>query len=465
VKLAVLGGGGVRMPAFVRAVLSASGAGPVGSGALFDRITLFEPDRLRRETMCRLAETAAGALQGGAAVQATTDIEEALSGADFVFSAMRVGGDRARVIDERVALRRGLVGQETTGAGGAAMALRTIPVVLAYSHVLERCAPGAVLINFTNPAGTITQAISSHSDVRVFGVCDTPSAAVDSLVGFFGVERSRVGYSYAGLNHLGWVTSFLIDGEERMEEILRRYEELQHFDDAFAALDAAVVRRVGAVPTEYLFYYYDSQRYVGNIGVAGTSRGEDVLRMNQELLANVGGALHRGDTAGAWSAYTSGLGLRQGTYMAVDTGFRRELRSAAGAAGPAGRAHLGGYEAVALSIINGLGSAEVSEVIVNTRNGSSLEFLDQDDIVEVPALVSDRGVAPKTSGALARSAVGLVCQVKEYERALIDAAVSGDAGLAAVALSMHPLVPGVSAARDLLDDYRREHGEHLAYLR
>ena len=169
-KLAILGGGGVRMPAFVRAVLT-------GGANLFDEISLFEPDPVRRQTTARLAVEVAAALGHPGVVRVTPDPEEAFTDASFVFSAIRVGGDQGRVIDEDVALRRGLVGQETTGPGGAAMALRTIPVVLSYSDSLARCSPGAVLINFTNPAGIITQALSLHGAVRAVGVCDTPSGA------------------------------------------------------------------------------------------------------------------------------------------------------------------------------------------------------------------------------------------------------------------------------------------------
>src|SRR5262249_62131061 len=145
-KLAILGGGGVRIPLFARGVLARP-------GTRFSEICLFEPDQTRRDTIGRLSVAVAGVLGHRDVVRVTADAEEAFTGADFVFSAIRVGGDRGRLIDEEVALRRGLVGQETTGPGGCAMALRTIPVVLAYCETLARGAPGAGLINFTNPAG------------------------------------------------------------------------------------------------------------------------------------------------------------------------------------------------------------------------------------------------------------------------------------------------------------------------
>ncbi len=461
-KLAILGGGGVRIPAFIRGILSSR-------AAAFDEICLFEPDEARRNTTGRLAVELAAALGQPGIVRLTSDVEDAFSGADFVFSAIRVGGDRARVIDEEVALRRGIVGQETTGPGGCAMALRTIPVLLSYCDVLARCAPDAVLINFTNPAGVITQAVSLHTGVRVVGVCDTPSSALDRLAGFLGAERDKVAFSYGGLNHLGWITSFAVDGQERIGTLLDRYEELARFDHVFAAFDPALVRRLGAIPTEYVYYFYEPARYVAAVARAGASRGADVLRLNSELLDAITAAFGAGGVNDAWAAYSMLMGVRRDTYMRTDTDGEnqqaqaRARRRAAGPAGPGG-GRPGGYEGVALQVIDGLTGRSPGEVIVNTRNGASLGFLDPDDVVEVPALVHGGGVSPLAVGELPRSARGLITQTKQYERELVNAAVSGDAGLAALALALHPLVPGVTVAREMMSEYRELHGPHLAYL-
>jgi len=528
VKLAILGGGGVRMPAFVRAVLASR-------PGTFDEICLFEPDSERRETICRLASAIAVALGHPDVVTVTPDAAEAFTGADYVFSAVRVGGDRGRVIDEQVALRRGIVGQETTGPGGCAMALRTIPVVLSYCDLLSRCSPGAVLINFTNPAGLITQAISAQGKVRAVGVCDTPGGTVQRLADFLHADRAGISAAYGGLNHLGWVCSLRAGGEERMPELLARFDELQRFDHRFAAFDAAVVRRVGAIPTEYVYYFYDGRRYLDEVARAGSSRGQDVQQLNVELLAGLAKAFDDGVDA-AWSAYETLLGVRRDTYMQTDMrgdsgqGEARARRAAQRGPGLAA-APLGGYEGLALQVIDGLSGNGERELIVNTRNGVglggttpsaglggttppdppasphppphppsrpasgrpsrsapaspphssslrqtsssslrqtpplSLDFLEPDDIVEVPALVTPEGVSPRPVPGLPRSGQALVEQVKEYERGVVEAAMTGDAGLAGVALSQHPLVPGITAARELITEYRAAHGRHLAYLR
>src|SRR5262249_17513249 len=231
------------------------------------------------------------------------------------FSAIRVGGDRGRLIDEEVALRRGLVGQETTGPGGCAMALRTIPVVLAYCETLARRAPGAVLINFTNPAGLITQPVSLHGAV---GLCAPPSGALDRLAEFLGADRGSVAFSYAGLNHLGWISSFRVAGREHIGTLLARYDELQRFDHRFAAFDAGFVRRLGAIPTEYDYYFYEPRRYVEAVAQAGASRGADVLRLNSGLLADVAKAFDAGDVHDAWRASVTQMGIRRASYMRTD---------------------------------------------------------------------------------------------------------------------------------------------------
>ncbi len=460
-KLTVLGGGGARIPALVYAV--------VGDRATtFDRIDLFEPDPQRRASLGRLSMELAAALGHEDTVGVTADVEEALSGADYVFSAVRVGGDAGRIIDEEVALARGIVGQETTGPGGCAMALRTIPVVLGYCDVIAKVAPGATLVNFTNPAGIITQAITEHSPVRAVGVCDTPSQTVARIAEFLGADPGQVTFSYGGLNHLGWISSVVVDGHERIEELVANYGALRAFSHRFA-FDADLVRRLGCIPTEYLYYFYDSAEYLNGVAHAGTTRGNDVRRFNEALIGRVNRAFATGDVHEAWAAYSEVLSARRASNMRLDFGGERadpEARSGSDADPLDGRSRkIGGYEGVALRVIDGLSGAEPARVVVNTRNGPTLDFLGTDDVVEVPALVDSQGVAPLANAGLSGASRGLVLQVKEYERAVVEAAVTADAGLAALALAMHPLVPGLGAAKELMSAYREAHSPYLDYLR
>jgi 6-phospho-beta-glucosidase len=461
VKLTILGGGGVRMPGFVRAVLSTRPRS-------FDEICLLEPDQLRRDTIGRLAVELGGVLGQPGVVRLTSDPVEALAGADFVFSAIRVGGDDGRIIDEQVALRRGLVGQETVGPGGFAMALRTIPIVLSYCELLRKHAPGATLINFTNPVGLITQAIADHGGVRAVGVCDTPGGTIESLGRFLGVGQ-QMQAGYAGLNHLGWVTSLRVGEDERIGELLARFEELQQFEDRFAAFDAAMVRRVGALPSEYVYYFYDPLRYVRQVTAAGSSRGEDVRRLNTELLEGLAKAFADGTVQDAWALYCQLLGVRRDTYMRTDVegssgqDAARAVRSAQPEAAVEAAA-IGGYESLALRVIDGLTGAAPADCILNVPSNGTVPGMDPDEVVETWASVSPAGIVPQPSPELPRSAHGLVLQVKEYERAAVLAAVNADAELAVAALAMHPLVPGIMAARELLAEYIELHDPLLRYL-
>ena len=325
-----------------------------------------------------------------------------------------------------------------------------------------------MLINFTNPAGLITQAISQHSSVRAVGVCDTPSGAIDRLAQFLQAGRDEVGFAYCGLNHLGWISSFTVGGQERIGTLLERYPELQRFDHRFAPFDPGMVRMLGAIPTEYLYYFYEPQRYVDAVARAGASRGTSVRRLNAELMAAIAKAFETGDVHDAWSAYSALMGIRHDSYMRADMDGDKMPEAAAGPPGtgrvtPAG-ADAHGYERIALQVIEGLTAQQTGRVIVNTRNGSTLSFLDPGDVIEAPSHRDAGGIAPLAAGELPSSAQGLITRVKEYERQVVEAAVTADAELAALALSLHPLVPGVTVAKEMMSEYRERHGRHLAHL-
>ena len=460
-KLSILGGGGARMPALVH--LMASTRPPV-----FERIELFEPDPERRSSLGRLSVEVARALGDQTMVTVSDDIEGVLTDADFVFSAIRVGGDQGRVIDEQVALKRGLVGQETTGPGGCAMALRTIPVVLRHCEIVARVAPRAVIINFTNPAGLVTQAITAHGEVPVVGICDTPRELFRLLGEYLSRSASECSFSYGGLNHLGWVSSAVTDGEDALDELLRRYEDLCRFDASFAAFDPDLIRRIGAIPTEYLYYFYEPTRYVEHVTKASVSRGQEVRRFNERLVETVTAAFATGDVHDAWVAYSRVMDARNATYMRLDlTGSEAQMPQTksddvAPLTDPV--SGIGGYEGVALQVASALMGHGAAEIAVNTRNADALSFIDADDVVETIAVVDRSGITPIGGVDLPPAARGLVLQVKEYERAVVDAAVTGSEALAATALALHPLVPGMSVAKDLLNEYRELHGRDLAYL-
>jgi 6-phospho-beta-glucosidase len=461
VGLAVLGGGGVRIPALVDALFNRDAARSSSrTWPDVDRITLFEPDAARRQVLGTLCVELARRAGRPEAVRLTADLEEAIEGVDFVFSAIRVGGDQGRVLDEEIAVHYGILGQETVGAGGCAMALRTIPVVLSYCETIARLAPQAVLLNFTNPVGIIAQAIADQGAVRALGICDTPTSAHAAMARMFGEEAESATSDYCGLNHLGWFTGFHIGGSNRLRDLIDRFADLVALDKTFGVIPEAIVRHLGVIPTEYLVYYYDTAGCIERARTKGI-RAARVAQLNLALLEGVGRALHNGDFQTAWGLYIEAMKERSASYMELESSTRGTNQS-----GEKTPPYYGGYAALAMEVIGSLTTGDGSRYALDVTNEGAVGFLEPDDVVEISVRVSPDRIERETDpAALPRSAKALIMQVKEYERALVRAVKEGSLELAEVALSMNPLVPGISAARRLLDQYRRVHEPHLSYLR
>ncbi|OLS96269.1 hypothetical protein BJF90_10820 [Pseudonocardia sp. CNS-004] len=245
-KLTVLGGGGFRVPLVYRALGDTS---PISEVVLHD----VAPERL---AAIRAVLEQIGT---GPPVRATTDLDDALSGARFVFSAIRVDGLAGRTVDERVALSCGVLGQETTGPGGIAYGLRTVPVAV---HVAERVAavaPDAWVINFTNPAGMITEAMQRVLGERVVGICDSPIGLVNRAARALGLPEGERVVDYVGLNHLGWLRGLRVDGVDRLPDLLADDAGLASIEEV-RLVGADWVRAIGALPNEYLYYFYRAAR-------------------------------------------------------------------------------------------------------------------------------------------------------------------------------------------------------------
>ncbi|PSR21107.1 MAG: hypothetical protein C7B45_12135 [Sulfobacillus acidophilus] len=445
-KLTVLGGGGVRLPLLIK--------GLIGTGAQcpFETVMLFDIEEQQLATMGKLAQYLLRQTQSAINLEYTTDIREALTGADFVFSAIRVGQNASRIIDERVALEHGVVGQETTGPGGFAMALRTIPVVLDYARIMREVAPQAWLLNFTNPAGIVTQALIDQDTPRTIGICDSPEGIKKRVAHFLDVVPERVQLSYLGLNHLGWVTDVHVDGISQMAFLLTHYAELSRQDAEFAAFDAELVQSLGMLPNEYLYYFYYSADAVQNINRVGETRGAQIAQLSQSLLAGLHDAVLREDYAGAWDLYTHTMGARSQTYM------QREMHATAQARAdrPAVAQEDAGYAGIALRVAQSMLGQSTAPMIVNTPNHHAITDLAPEDVVEVSASILADGPHPLAVGPMPAKIAGLVLQVKEYERCTVKAAVTGNRRLAIEALAAHPLVPSYQLATQLVDRYLRE---------
>ena len=440
-KLTLLGGGGFRTPRVYQAVIDASA--PVRP----DELVLYDTS-LARMSVVR-AVVAGLPVPGGMRVTYTDDLDEALRGADFVFSAIRVGGLEGRVADERVALDLGVLGQETTGPGGLAYALRTIPVMRAIARKTAMLAPAAYLINFTNPAGIVTEALRPILGDRVIGICDTPVGMLRRIGRLLG--RPVTGFDYAGLNHLGWLRSVRTDRGEELPGILADDAMLASIEEA-RLMGPEWGRRLGALPNEYLYYYYYTREAVEHLR-AGKTRGERILAEEGRFYEQA-----QASPARARELWEEATREREATYMAEAAQGDREQTDTED----------GGYQKVALDIMAAITTGAETTLILNTANSGEGEraiigALPADCVVEVPCRVDGDGVHPLPIAPVTGHMEGLLAWVKNVEQLTIQAAVEGRAELAWQAMALHPLVDSVNIGRELIDGYRAAH-PGLAYL-
>ncbi|RKS73418.1 6-phospho-beta-glucosidase [Actinomadura pelletieri DSM 43383] len=446
-KLAILGGGGFRVPHVYEALLRDRGTPRV------DEVWLYDTDAGRLRAMAAilaaLAEEAADGTRADGAeppkVFTATRLDRALEGADFVFAAIRVGGAAGRVRDERVALDLGVLGQETTGPGGIAYGLRTIPVMTRIAHRVGAVAPDAHVINFTNPAGMITEAMQAVLGDRVLGVCDTPSGLGTRVAAALGLDAARLRFDYVGLNHLGWMRRVLHDGTDVLPAVLADDDLLGSLEEG-AVFGRDWLRDLGAIPNEYLYYYYFNREAVRATLDAPRTRGEFLAARQaafyERIAAASGGAALR-----TWRA---AVASRSASYMAEMKGAETGAELADhGGVDPVDE----GYAGVAVKVMAAIGRDEPATLILNVRNGPTVPALPPDAVVEVPTLVDARGVHPLPPTPPDLHQTGLMQQVKAVERLTVDAALTGSRAAAAQAFALHPLVDSASVGRRLLDGY------------
>lgn len=436
-RLTVLGGGGFRVPLIYGALLG--GRSPVAE------VVLHDVDHARLAAIRRVLQAQARDVPDAPRVTATTDLTEALTGAGFVFSAIRVHGLEGRVIDERVALNEGVLGQETVGAGGVSYGLRTVPVAAAIARRIARVAPDAWVVNFTNPAGLVTEAMAAHLGDRVIGICDSPSALGRRVLRALGVPAGAARLAYAGLNHLGWLTAVRVGERDLLPRLLADADALASVEEG-RLFGADRLRQLGAVPNEYLHYYYETPGLVRELAAAET-RGEFLLRQQRECYAAL--ASSATDPLIAWTAARR---QRDATYLALEGLGERD------------DAEGGGYEEVALALMTAIATDAPADLVLNVRNRGTLAELDDDAVVEVPCRVDGAGARPVPGAVLPAHGVGLVRRVKATERAVLEAAAAGSRAVAVRAMASHPLVDSVPVARRLIAEYQDRFPE-LAYLR
>lgn len=451
-KVAIIGGGGVRTPLVIHAIAEAQAKLDVGE------LVLFDIDAERTATIARLGGEIVRAMESRMAIRPASTLEEAVDGADFVLNSIRVGGMAARARDERIAISHGLAGQETTGPGGAAMALRTVPVTLAHAKTVERVAPRAWFINFTNPAGLVTQALMTTTGLNVIGICDTPSELLHRIGNVLGEPPEAVRADYAGLNHLGWIRRVTVRGQDVIARLLANEHALRQLYPA-DLFDPELIQTLGLIPSEYLFFYYSQRKAYENQVSARASRGEELTRLNAELFCRLASE----DARQGLETYRSYLVRRNASYLKLEAEAGSAFDAEAARYDPFTTAT--GYHRIALDVMNGLVSDTAREVVVNVRNNGAIDDVAPEDVIEVPCAIDRGGARPRPVGRLPESVRGLVLAVKAYERCAIGAALESSAAKARLALLEYPIVGQWELARDVLNALIAADPEYLGYLR
>ena len=400
-KLAVVGAGSTYTPELV------SGLSRVD----VDELWLHDIDRERLEVVGGLAARMLDRAGYRGVLEPTGDLDAAVEGADFVLIQIRVGGQEARLRDETVPLACGCIGQETTGAGGFAKAMRTVPVVLEIAErVRTLAAPDAWIVDFTNPVGIVTRALLDDG-YRAVGLCNVAIGFQRSFARRLGVEPERIVVDQVGLNHLTWVRAARLDGRDVLPELLA-----EHGDELADELELppALLDELGAVPSYYLRYFYAHDEVLAE-QLDGRPRAARVAEIEAELLD-----LYR------------------------DPGLNEK---------PALLEQRGGafYSEAAVGLVSSLLNGDGAVHEVDVRNGGTLAGLADDDVVEVPALVGRDGIEPLEQAPLAPELLGLVQHVAAYERLTAQAAVTGDLELARKALLTHPLIGQYDVTNELLE--------------
>ncbi|WP_219513190.1 6-phospho-beta-glucosidase [Nonomuraea ceibae] len=401
-KLAVVGGGSTYTPELV------DGFARLRDELPLTELVLVDPAAERLELVAGMARRMLRAAGHPATVTATGDVREGVAGAAVVLLQLRVGGQAARASDETLPLQCGCVGQETTGAGGLAKALRTVPVVLDLARQIRAHAPEAWIVDFTNPVGIVTRALLDDGH-RAIGLCNVAIGFQRRFAAMLGVEPSRVALGHAGLNHLTWVRAVWLDGEDVLPDLLReRGQEIA----ADVGLPRALLSRLGAVPSYYLRYYYAHDLVVAEQR-AEPPRAAQVAAMEQELLQ---------------------------LYADPSVDAKPELLARRGGAF---------YSEAAVALIASLLGDRGDTQVVNVRNGGTLPFLPDDAVIEVPARITASGAEPLPVAPLEPLYAGLVAHVSAYETLALGAALRGGRDRVTDALLAHPLVGQEHLAREL----------------
>jgi 6-phospho-beta-glucosidase len=417
VRIAIIGGGSAYLPGLVRGFIAARDS-LAGSS-----LVLMDVNAESLALMTTLAHKMIAAAAADYRVEATTDRRAAIAGADFVLTTFRPGGFEARRLDERIPLKYGLIGQETTGPGGLFMALRSIPVMLAIAREVEELAPGAWIVNYTNPTQMVTEAVLRHSRARIIGLCDQHAGDLAVVGAWAGIDPRRFRPDWYGLNHATWTTRLVVEGRDVLPELHARLCQTpdDRLPEGQMRYAFRLFRQFGALPNAYLRYYYFHDELVRQARLAPLTRAEEILARLPAIMDN----------------------------------YRRQADK--DRPDPVRERGSGDHGEYAVEIISAIADDRQARFIVNVANQGAIADFGPDDVVEVPAIVGRDGARPLTMGALPPAVAGLIHALRAYEKLAVEAALTGSREAALRALLVHPLVRDWETAGQMLDEMLEAH--------
>lgn len=455
-KLCVIGGAGARSAFLTKSLVKSAREIQV------DRITLLDNNPLHLRTYGEISRQIAARLDPALEVQVTDDARTALSGADYIITSIRAGGDAGRVFDEEACLSRGILGQETTGAGGFAMALRSVPALLGYCALAREVSnPGHLIFNFTNPSGIITQALRLKGFDNVYGICDAPSGFIRGLEEILGAGPGELEVECYGLNHLSWFKNARLRGKDVQKELLQspevyRTTEMRLFTPEMARLSG------GELLNEYLYFYYRRVRSLSMIQSAERPRGRMIAEINAALEARLAELNLPEQFQEGFDLYMAAYGQRENAYFSVESGAKREKAWVP----PTLDTFLsapdeGGYAAVALRFIRAVTEGTPCRMILSVPNNGAIHGLRDDDVVEISCDIRKDGVHPVPVGEIDEFQLQQIRRLKYFERCTIQAILERDRDTAVKGLFLHPLVNDLELATELTEVFFQRYAEYL----
>lgn len=417
-KICVIGGGSSYTPELIEGVLDFQVELDIGE------ISLMDLDAARLSIVGNLAQRMIHLRQAPIKLGLFQDLRQAITGADYVITQFRVGQMEARILDEKIPLQHGLIGQETTGAGGFSKALRTIPVMLEIAKQMEQDAPSGVLINFTNPSGLITEAVLKHSSIQCIGLCNIPYGVKMRMAHLLEVSPERIELDWVGLNHLNWLRGVSLDGQNIWDTVFQKNLEAADADPD-RVFEREFLADLRLIPCSYLSYFYFSKRALEKQQASPTTRGEEVKKIETQLIQ---------------------------LYQDPKLKSKPKLLEKRGGAY---------YSTAAISLINALKNNKSEIHIVNTQNRGVFAELPGEAVIETACRIGADGAAPLPAVPLPDSVRGLVQLIKSYENLTIQASVYGDRSAAYHALLAHPLVGDAKKAKAVLEHLLQAHRKYL----